>query len=490
MIHPVILSGGTGSRLWPLSRNSYPKQLLPLTSQYSLLQETVLRLRGCQTAREGQEAPETLEAPILVCNHQHRFLVAEQMREIEMPPQVLMLEPIGRNTAPAVTVAALYLAERDPDALMLVLSSDHAILDATAFQQSVCQAVAVARQGYFVTFGIVPTRSETGYGYILRGDAIKGGTTEASNGSHDKAAYHVARFEEKPDLPTAQAYVESQKYFWNSGMFVLPVQALLEEMQANQPEIVAACRKALENAYNDLDFYRLEEEHFKDSPALSLDYAVMEKTKRAAVVPTNMGWSDVGSWDALWDHQPKDEQGNVTRGETFLYNSKNCYVNAEKRLVATVGVEDLVVVETADAVLVAHKAHAQDVKKVVDWLHLENRTEHQEHRKIYRPWGSYEGIERGERFQVKLLIVKPGEQSSLQMHYHRSEHWVVVSGTAEITVGDKVHLVAENESIYIPLGVQHRIHNPGRIPLHFIEVQSGSYLGEDDIVRSEDKYGR
>jgi mannose-1-phosphate guanylyltransferase/mannose-6-phosphate isomerase len=484
MIHPVILSGGTGSRLWPLSRTTYPKQLLPLTSENSLLQETVLRLRGCQTWDTGGKT-ETMAAPILVCNHEHRFLVAEQLREIEMPPQVLMLEPVGRNTAPAVTVAALYLAERDPDAVMLVLSSDHAILDAPGFQENVQKAVEVAQQGYFVTFGIVPTRPETGYGYILSGEAID----DAGAATHD-GAYRVAAFEEKPDTETARKYVESGKYFWNSGIFVFPVQALLAEMEEQQPEIVSACRLALGEAYNDLDFYRLEEEHFKACPALSLDYAVMEKTQRAAVIPSDIGWSDVGSWDALWEHQPKDEQGNVARGETYLCNTQNCYVNAEKRFVATVGVEDLVIVETADAVLVAHKGQAQEVKKVVDWLQKEGRLEHQEHRKIYRPWGSYEGIERGERFQVKRLIVKPGEQSSLQMHYHRSEHWVVVSGTAHVTVGDKVHTIAENESIYIPLGVQHRIHNPGRIPLHFIEVQSGSYLGEDDIVRADDKYGR
>jgi mannose-1-phosphate guanylyltransferase/mannose-6-phosphate isomerase len=424
-----------------------------------------------------------MAAPILVCNHQHRFLVAEQLREIEMPPQVLMLEPVGRNTAPAVTAAALFLADRDPDAVMLVLSSDHAILDAPGFQANVQRAVAVARQGYFVTFGIVPTRPETGYGYILGGEALEG------VGGED-GALRVAAFEEKPDVETARSYLESGKYFWNSGIFVFPVQEFLAEIKAFQPEIVEACRLALGEAYNDLDFYRLEEEHFKACPALSIDYAVMEKTQRAAVIPSDIGWSDVGSWDALWDHQPKDENGNVARGETFLHHTKNCYVNAEKRLVATVGVEDLVIVETADAVLVAHKGHSQDVKKVVDWLHKEGRVEHEEHRKIYRPWGSYESIERGERFQVKRLIVKPGEQASLQLHHHRSEHWVVVSGTANITVGDKVHLVSENESIYIPLGVQHRIHNPGRIPLHFIEVQSGSYLGEDDIVRIDDEYGR
>jgi mannose-1-phosphate guanylyltransferase/mannose-1-phosphate guanylyltransferase/mannose-6-phosphate isomerase len=469
MIHPVILSGGSGSRLWPLSRTAYPKQLLALTSERSLLQETLLRLQGLPD----------LAKPLMVCNHEHRFLVAEQMREIDIAPQVLMLEPIGRNTAPAIAVAALYLAERDPQALMLVLASDHVIAKVEAFHECAAQAIEVAKSGHLVTFGIVPSAPETGYGYIQRGEQL-----------NDNGAYQVARFVEKPDTPTAQQYLESGDYLWNSGMFVFPVQKLLDELEKFHPEILAHCRESLTKAYSDLDFYRLHEESFAACPSLSIDYALMEKTKHAAVVPSDIGWSDVGSWSALWEHQPKDQNGNVARGETFLHESRNCYVNADRRFVAAVGVENLIIAETADAVLVAHKDHAQDVKKVVEWLQKEKRGEHQTHRHVYRPWGSYEGVERGERFQVKRIIVKPGEKLSLQMHHHRAEHWIVVSGTAEVTVNDEVSLVSENESVYIPLGAMHRLHNPGRIPLHLIEVQSGPYLGEDDIVRVEDIYGR
>lgn len=469
MIHPVILSGGSGSRLWPLSRTAYPKQLLALTSERSLLQETLLRLQGLPD----------LAKPLMVCNHEHRFLVAEQMREIDVAPQVLMLEPIGRNTAPAIAVAALYLAERAPDALMLVLASDHVISNVPAFHECAQRAFEVANQGHLVTFGIVPSAPETGYGYIQRGEKL-----------NNNGAYQVARFVEKPDTQTAQQYLASGDYLWNSGMFVFPIQKLLEELEKFHPEILEHCREALTQAYSDLDFYRLHEESFAACPSLSIDYAVMEKTANAAVVPSDIGWSDVGSWSALWEHQPKDENGNVARGEAFLHESSNCYINADKRFVAAVGVENLIIAETTDAVLVAHKDHAQDVKKVVEWLQKEKRGEHQTHRHVYRPWGSYEGVERGERFQVKRIIVKPGEKLSLQMHHHRAEHWIVVSGTAEVTVNDQVSLVSENESVYIPLGAMHRLHNPGRIPLHLIEVQSGPYLGEDDIVRVEDIYGR
>ena len=332
----------------------------------------------------------------------------------------------------------------------------------------------------------MPTDPETGYGYIERGQCLDDDNAETGA----CGAFAVKRFVEKPDEATATTYVESGQYFWNGGMFVFPVKLFLKEMEERQPDIVKYCREALKDAYNDLDFYRLKEDVFAKCPDLSVDYAVMEHTQRAAVVATDVGWNDVGSWSALWQHADKDDSGNVTRGEVFAHNTHNCYINAEKRLIATVGVQDLIVVETADAVLVAAKDQAQDVKTVVEWLNREGRAEHETHRKVYRPWGSYEGIEIGQRFQVKLLIVKPGEQSSMQMHHHRSEHWVVVSGTAAVTLGDEVHLVSENESIYIPLGIKHRIHNPGRIPLHFIEVQSGAYLGEDDIVRTEDNYGR
>jgi len=467
MLHPIILSGGSGSRLWPLSRAAFPKQLLPLLSEHSILQETILRLNGLD-----QLAP-----PSVVCNQEHRFLVAEQLREIDITPQTIMLEPMARNTAPAITAAALQLA---PDDLMLVLPADHLIAGVPPFHQAINQAITAARQGYLVTFGIKPRSAETGYGYIQCGAAI-----DAEDDSHQ-----VKRFVEKPDAVTAQQYVESGDYFWNSGIFVFGVRHFLDAMEHYCPDVLKACRAAVQNGHHDLDFFRLDKTAFSESPSISVDFAVMEKTDKAAVVPVEMGWSDVGSFSALWEATPKDEEGNATMGEVYLQDARNCYIKAEKCVVAAVGVEDLIIVETADAVLVAHKDHDQDVKKIVERLQQDGRTEHQTHRKVYRPWGTYEGVETGERFQVKRLIVKPGQQSSLQRHFHRSEHWVVVSGTAEVTIEDKVHFVLENESIYIPQTAQHRIHNPGRIPLHLIEVQSGAYLGEDDIVRTEDNYGR
>jgi len=470
MLYPVILSGGMGSRLWPKSRAALPKQLLALASEHSMLQDTVLRLEGL----------EQLGPPLIISNQEHRFLIAEQLREINVTPQALMLEPVGRNTAPAVAVAALHLLSQAPDALLLVLPSDHAIADVPGFHAAIEQARRCARQGYLVTFGIVPQAPETGYGYIRRGDLLE----------EDTAIYNVRGFVEKPDLATAQSYLDAGDYYWNSGMFLFSVQRYIDELETHHPEIIAACRTALDQAYSDLDFFRLGEAAFQACPAISLDYAVMEKTGKAAVVPVDIGWSDVGSWSALWQHHAKDSNGNVTSGEVHLLNTRNSYVNAEKRLIAAVGVEDLVIVETADAVLVVHKDHTQDVKKVVERLQREGRTEHEVHRLAYRPWGSYEGMDRGDRFQVKRITVNPGARLSLQMHYHRSEHWVVVSGTAEVTIGGEVRLVAENESVYIPLGTLHRLHNPGLIPLHLIEVQSGPYLSEDDIVRLEDNYGR
>jgi mannose-1-phosphate guanylyltransferase / mannose-6-phosphate isomerase len=535
MLYPVVLSGGSGTRLWPLSRVGLPKQFLPLTSEYTMLQETVLRLRDM-----GPAVSEPVAATSVVCNQEHRFLIAEQLRKIEVDPQVLMLEPFGRNTAPAIATISLHLLSRVPaeqasDVMLLVLPADHVIADVPQFHQAIRQALDVARQGYLVTFGIVPRGPETGYGYIQRGEplgdqgafasgaasdatangnaaisfaaagATRGGTIvkqSTVNGlpgtgnlggeiphAHT-AAYSVARFVEKPDLSTARRYIEAGDYFWNSGMFLFSAEHYLQELERFSSQVIPACRAALEHAYSDLDFLRLGEKEFKTCPSCSIDYAVMEKTDKAAVVPADIGWNDVGSWAALHEIHPKDEDGNTSRGTVFLQDTRNCYINAEKRLVATIGVEDLIIVETTDAVLVAHKDHAQDVKKIVNRLQQEGRTEHKIHPKVYRPWGSYEGMDRGERFQVKRLIVNPGEQSSMQMHYHRSEHWVVVSGTAEVTLGDEVRLIPENESIYIPLGVSHRIHNPGRIPLHLIEVQSGPYLGEDDIVRTEDNYGR
>lgn len=470
MLHPIILSGGSGSRLWPLSRTTFPKQLLPLVTEHTMLQDTILRLKGIE-----QVAPVSI-----ICNQEHRFLVAEQLREIDVTPQAIVLEPVARNTAPAITVAALQLAATAPDDLMLVLPADHVITDVPAFHHAIEQATAAARQGYLVTFGINARKPETGYGYIQRGAPI----------DDHSGAHLVTRFVEKPDAATAEEYLRSGDYYWNSGIFLFGVQTFLDAINKYCPDIFNACQTALENGHSDLDFYRLDDAAFAQNPAVSVDFAVMEKTDKAAVVPVEMGWSDVGSFSALWDANPKDDQGNVTVGQTYLQDVHNCYINTEKCMVAAVGVEDLIIVETADAILVAHKDHDQDVKKIVERLGQDGRTEQHMHRKVYRPWGTYEGIEMGERFQVKRLVVKPGQQSSMQKHFHRSEHWVVVSGTAEVTIEGEVHLVLENQSIYIPQTAQHRIHNPGRIPLHFIEVQSGAYLGEDDIVRTEDNYGR
>jgi mannose-1-phosphate guanylyltransferase/mannose-1-phosphate guanylyltransferase/mannose-6-phosphate isomerase len=469
-LYPVVLSGGSGTRLWPLSRNGFPKQLLALTSPHSMLQETLLRFKA-----HPEIAPATI-----VCNQEHRFLIAEQLREIEVTPRALMLEPSARNTAPAAVVAALHLLEHAPDALMMVLPADHLIGDVPAFYAALEHAVAAAREGYLVTFGIQPQRAETGYGYIQRGAALES----------VPEAHAVSRFVEKPNAATAQEYVESGDYFWNSGIFVFDAQNFIDEVERLCPDVLEACRHALAEGYEDLDFFRLGALPFGQCPAASLDCAVMEKTDKAAVVPVDMGWNDVGSWTALWESSPQDDLGNVIFGEVYSHNTRNSYIKADKRLIATIGVDDLIIVETVDAMLVAHKNHAQDVKKIVERLEQDGRTEHAIHRKVYRPWGSYEGVEVGERFQVKSLIVKPGQQSSMQKHYHRAEHWIVVSGTAEVTLDGAVHLVTENESIYIPQTSEHRIHNPGRIPLHFIEVQSGAYLGEDDIVRTQDNYGR
>jgi mannose-1-phosphate guanylyltransferase/mannose-1-phosphate guanylyltransferase/mannose-6-phosphate isomerase len=416
----------------------------------------------------------------VVCNTEHRFLVAEQLREIGTPPNVVMLEPVGRNTAPAIAVAAMHLLAHSHDPQMLVLPADHVITDVAAFQQAVDQARSAAEAGFLVTFGIVPRGPETGYGYIQRGAELE----------NLEGAFAVARFVEKPDAATAQGYVEAGDYFWNSGMFLFDARLYLDELEQYAPRILEMSRAAYERSYTDLDFWRLGEEAFKATPSQSVDYAVMEQTNRAAVVPADMGWNDVGSWPALWEVLDKDAHQNATRGEVILRDTKNCLIHADKRMIAAVGVEDLVIVETTDAVLVAHKDSAQDVKKVVEQLQRDGRSESEIHKKVYRPWGSYEGMDRGDRFQVKRIIVNPGAKLSEQLHHHRAEHWVVVSGTAEVFRDGETHLVTENESIYIPLGKLHSISNPGRIPLHIIEVQSGPYLGEDDIVRTQDIYGR
>ena len=469
-IHPVILSGGSGTRLWPLSRAALPKQLLPLASKFSMLQETVTRLTGMAE----------MAAPLMVCNAEHRFMVAEQLRQIEIRPEAIVLEPVGRNTAPAIAVAALMLAKQDPDALMLVLPADHLISDVPAFHGAIRSAAKAAQTGQLTTFGIKAPTPETGYGYIRKGAAL----------ATDAAIHHVAAFVEKPDLKTAQGYIASGDYYWNSGMFLFRASDFLAELQAFRPDILNATREALAASVQDLDFLRLGTAAFEACPSESVDYAVMERTERAAVVPTDIGWNDIGAWTALWEVGDKDAAGNVVRGDVMLEGSANNFVRAESRMVAALGVSDLVIVETTDVILVAHKDRVQDVKKLVDRLKADNRCEHLTHKQVFRPWGWYEGIDEGERFQVKRIMVKPGEKLSLQKHHHRAEHWIIVSGTARVTCGEAIELLTENQSTYIPLGTTHRLENPGKIDLHMIEVQSGSYLGEDDIVRFEDIYQR
>ena len=463
-ILPVILSGGSGTRLWPLSREAYPKQFLPLVGDVTMLQATWNRV----AAIAGK-------APIVVANQEHRFMAAEQLRECNVVPQALILEPIGRNTAPAIAIAALQALAGGEDALLLVLPSDHVVRDDAAFHAAVQKAAVAADAGKLVTFGIVPTAPETGYGYIK---------AQAGAGVHA-----VDRFVEKPDLATAQQYVASGEYYWNSGMFLFKASRYLQELEALQPAILAACRAALDKASCDTDFIRLDADAFAASPSDSIDYAVMEKTADAAVVPLDAGWNDVGSWSALWEVSDKDADGNACHGDVIALDCRNSYAYGN-RLIAMVGLQDVVVVETDDAVFVGHRDRVQDVKEIVGQIKRDGRSEAAAHRKVYRPWGAYDSIDNGARFQVKRITVKPGATLSLQMHHHRAEHWIVVSGTAEVTRGDDVILLTENQSTYIPLGVTHRLKNPGKLPLELIEVQSGSYLGEDDIVRFEDSYGR
>jgi mannose-1-phosphate guanylyltransferase/mannose-6-phosphate isomerase len=470
LIYPVILSGGVGTRLWPLSRALYPKQLLPLVSDFTLLQETARRVTDATR----------FAAPLVVCNHEHRFIVAEQLREIGVKPQAIILEPDGRDTAPAAAIAALMLSRNDQDALLLVLPSDHVIADRPGFHAGVELATRASVKGALVTFGMAPTKAEPGYGYIRRGEPL----------AEAPGCYQVARFVEKPEVAAIEAMLAEGGWFWNSGMFLFSAVSYLAELTRLRPEIIEACRQAIENGGEDLDFFRLDENTFRAAPSESIDYAVMENTARAAVIPADIGWSDIGSWSALWELGEKDENGNVTIGATITEGVRDSYLRADRRLLAAVGVRDLLIVETEDAVLVATRDKAQGVKKIVERLKASGSDQHHSHLKVYRPWGSYQSLDVGERFQVKQLTVKPGAKLSLQKHNHRAEHWVVVSGTARVTRGDEVFDLESNQSTYIPINVKHRLENPGPDLLKVIEIQSGDYLGEDDIVRFEDVYGR
>lgn len=465
MIVPVIMAGGSGTRLWPLSRTLNPKQFLPLTGTHTLLQNTLHRLSGLSIAK-----------PITICNEEHRFIVAEQLRDIHALGPII-LEPVGRNTAPAIALAALADQQQGKDSLLLVLAADHVIDNKKAFHHSIEQAIPLAEQGQLVTFGIVPNAPQTGYGYIHSGAALGDG-------------FIVDRFVEKPDLSTAADYVASGDYYWNSGMFLFRSSAYLKALGEHRPDILAACEKSMATVTADLDFVRLDTAAFTACPDESIDYAVMEHTDKAVVVPLDAGWNDIGSWSAVWDVMDKDADGNAIKGDVLLENSQHNLVMGDNRLVSLLGVKDLIIVDTKDALLVANKDQVQDVKKLVSQLKTSGRSEWRNHREVYRPWGHYDSIDAGDRYQVKRIFVKPGAKLSVQMHHHRAEHWIVVSGTAKVTKEEHTLLVTENESIYIPLGTVHALENPGKVPLELIEVQSGTYLGEDDIVRLEDRYGR
>jgi mannose-1-phosphate guanylyltransferase/mannose-6-phosphate isomerase len=468
-IIPVILSGGSGSRLWPLSRAMRPKQFLGVTEQQTLFQLTLARVQQLNGAL----------SPIIVANHEHRFLAAEQARVLGVAPAAILLEPMGRNTAPAIAVAALQARADNMDPLILVMPSDHIIQDIAAFNTAVALARDAASDGLLVIFGIVPDRAETGYGYVMAGDLLK-----------PAGVHQVARFVEKPDLETAQAYVASGQYCWNSGMFMFRASVFLEELAMHRPDIREGAEKAWHNAHRDLEFIRLDKEAFAACPSESVDYAVMEKTRNAAMVSLDAGWNDVGAWPAVWESQAKDDAGNAGRGDFMFEDASGCYVHADHRLVTLLGTQDLFVIETSDAVLVGHKDHAQGVKKIVERLQSSKRKETDFHREVFRPWGSFDSIDQGEKYQVKRITVAPGAKLSLQYHHHRAEHWVVVSGTGKARIGEHTQILAENQSVYIPVGETHSLENPGSVPLELIEVQSGSCLGEDDIVRLEDIYGR
>lgn len=478
MIIPVILSGGSGTRLWPLSRAMRPKQLLSLVSDATMIQDTVSRLNGIRF----------LAPPIIVCNEEHRFMIAEQMREINIEPSAIILEPFGRNTAPAVAISALKATEIAneidsqvaDDAVILVLPADHVIQNTEAFHNAVGIGYKAALDNKLVTFGIIPDSAETGYGYIKAGAAVDG----------NKDVLCVDQFVEKPDKQTAESYLDQGSYYWNSGMFMFKASEYIGELEQHNSVMLSLSKQALELGVSDLDFIRLNEEIFEECPSDSIDYAVMEKTNKAVVVPVDIGWNDIGSWSALWEVGKSDEHGNVTHGDVCVIDSENSYIHSENRLVSAVGIKDHIIVETPDAVLVAHKDSAQNVKDIVEKLKQTNREEALVPHKVYRPWGTYECIDCEDRFQAKRIMVKPGASLSLQLHHHRSEHWIIVQGTAKVTCGDKEFIMSENESTYIPLGEKHRLENTGKIPLELIEVQTGSYLGEDDIVRFDDVYGR
>lgn len=480
---PVILSGGSGTRLWPHSRKYFPKQFLAFVSEQSLFQETLQRLDGLEA-----------EAPLVICNEAHRFIVAEQLRQNDTQAHSILLEPVGRNTAPAVALAALQTVARSPDAILLILPADHVIQNIPAFHQALTVAQQQAESGKLVTFGIVPSAPETGFGYIQQGTPLSLPpsplTEEEPEMGGGTTAFTVLRFVEKPDRPTATDYLTSGEYYWNSGMFMFKASRYLEELRKFRPDILDACQQALAHTSADMDFVRLDAAAFAACPSESIDYAVMEKTADAVVVPLKAGWNDVGSWSAIWEVSNRDATGNRCHGDIMTEDTHDSLLFSESRLLATVGIKDMVVVETLDAVLVAHKDRVQDVKAIVQRLEAEGRSEKDWHRIVYRPWGCYDSVDFGERFQVKRITVKPGATLSLQKHHHRAEHWIVVKGTAEVTCDDKTFLLAENQSTYIPLGSTHRLANPGKVPLELIEVQSGSYLGEDDIVRFDDQYGR
>jgi mannose-1-phosphate guanylyltransferase len=458
----VVMAGGSGTRLWPLSRAAHPKQFLRLHGEGSMLQETVKRLSGLD-----------IQSSITICNEEHRFFVAEQLREIDKIGSII-LEPVGRNTAPAIALAALTVKD---DPLLLILAADHVIQDDTAFREAIMRAIPLAEAGKLVTFGIVPNEPHTGYGYIKRGNDLGGG-------------FEVDAFVEKPSSDVAQNYLTSGDYYWNSGMFLFRANRYLEELKKFRPDILEQCKASVIEVKADLDFFRINKETFESCPAESVDYAVMEKTSHAVVVPMDAGWSDIGSWSSLWDISKKDNEGNSTHGDVILHNTQNSYVRTDNKLVAVIGVDDLIVVSTKDALMVAHKDSVQDVKIITEALKANSRSEWDLSREVYRPWGKYDSIDSGDRYQAKRITVKPGAKLSVQMHHHRAEHWVVVSGTARVTNGDKIFLLSENESTYIPIGVVHSLENPGKVDLELIEVQSGSYLGEDDIVRYNDVYGR